>query len=142
MPSERSSRPIATPIDKPLAELNVEIGKTIVPYGTDAAQAAVRIAVDSHPPYLMTRPVAKDVLALPCLVGTAVHMPTSDRDALAIRLHRSAGIRSCQGGAHAENQLRHVQTETIREFGLEQLADSGEEADTRSRHAASDTLKD
>jgi Mg-chelatase subunit ChlD len=33
---------IATPFDEPLAKLNVEVGKTIVPYGAPAAQAAVR----------------------------------------------------------------------------------------------------
>ena len=33
---------IASPYDKPLAELNAEIGKTIVAYGSPAAQAAVR----------------------------------------------------------------------------------------------------
>jgi Mg-chelatase subunit ChlD len=33
---------IATPFDEPLAKLNVEIGKTIVPYGAPSAQAAVK----------------------------------------------------------------------------------------------------
>jgi Mg-chelatase subunit ChlD len=33
---------VATPFDKPLADLNVAIGKTIVAYGAPAAQAAVR----------------------------------------------------------------------------------------------------
>lgn len=32
---------IATPFDEPLAKLNVEIGKTLVPWGAPAAQAAV-----------------------------------------------------------------------------------------------------
>jgi Mg-chelatase subunit ChlD len=38
---------IATPYDKALAELNVEIGRTIVAYGTPAAQAAVRAKQDT-----------------------------------------------------------------------------------------------
>jgi Mg-chelatase subunit ChlD len=38
---------IATPFDQPLAELNVEIGKTIVAYGSPAAQAAVRAKQDT-----------------------------------------------------------------------------------------------
>jgi hypothetical protein len=38
---------IATPYDKALAELNVEIGRTIVAYGTPAAQAAVRAKQDA-----------------------------------------------------------------------------------------------
>jgi Mg-chelatase subunit ChlD len=33
---------ITTPFDRPLAELNLELGKTIVAYGSPAAQAAVR----------------------------------------------------------------------------------------------------
>lgn len=33
---------IATPFDEPLAKLNVQIGKTLVPWGAPAAQAAVR----------------------------------------------------------------------------------------------------
>jgi Mg-chelatase subunit ChlD len=37
---------IATPYDKPLAELNVEVGKTIVAYGSPSAQAAVRAKQD------------------------------------------------------------------------------------------------
>lgn len=37
---------ITTPFDQPLAELNVEIGRTLVPYGTAAARAAVQAKQD------------------------------------------------------------------------------------------------
>lgn len=70
--------------------------------------------------------------------GAAVGADASDSDGLAVL----AGIASLidksllsQGRTHADNP-RYGMLETVREFALERLAESGELEDTRRRHAA------